>query len=96
MRVIVLVTHQHSLARPPHPVLIIVLLQSSESCQHRRVLFGLVLFRAEGVVAERKQPYFLGLICSERLRQDGTGGRLISSKHTLAYLQLTGTSFAGR
>jgi hypothetical protein len=40
---------------PPHSIFVIMLLQPPQSVFHRRIFFGLILFRTKGVVAERKQ-----------------------------------------
>lgn len=50
MRMVMLVTHQHALTRPPHPVLPIVLFQPLQPRKYRRVFLGLRLFRPECVV----------------------------------------------
>lgn len=55
MRVIVLVADQNALARAAHAMLLIVLLQASQSVLDGWVLLWLRLFRAESIVAERIQ-----------------------------------------
>ena len=50
VRVVVLVADQDALAGAPHPVRRVVLLQPLKSGDHRRVLLGLRLLDAEGVV----------------------------------------------
>ena len=49
--VVMLMAHQHALARPPHAMLLVVFLEALQARQHRGVFLGLVFFRAEGVVA---------------------------------------------
>ena len=51
VRVVVFVADQHALARAPHAVRVIMFFQALEAREHRGVLFGLVLFCAEGIVA---------------------------------------------
>lgn len=55
MRVIVLVADQNALARAAHAMLLVVLLQTSQSVLDGWVLLWLRLFRAESIVAERIQ-----------------------------------------
>lgn len=71
MRMIVLVANQNPLTRPPHPMLLIVLFQPLQSREDGGIFFRLVLFGAEGVVAERKEANGLGLICREGLGEYG-------------------------
>lgn len=52
MRMVMLMTDQHSLARAPHAILVVVFFESPQSVLHRWVFLGLRLFRAESVVAE--------------------------------------------
>lgn len=73
---IMLMADQDPLARAPHAMLLVMLLQPLQPRQHRRVLFGLVLFGAEGVVAERVEPDRGGLVCGEGVGEDGAVRRL--------------------
>ncbi len=71
VRVIVLVADQNPLTRSSHPVLLIVLFQPLQSREYGGIFFRLILFCAEGVVAERKEADGLGLVCGEGLREYG-------------------------
>lgn len=62
VRVVVLVTDQNALTRPAHAMLLVMLLEAPQSRNDRRIFFWLVLFRAEGVVAQRIQADRLRLI----------------------------------
>lgn len=55
-------TYQDALAGPPHAMLLVVLFESSQPRLDRGVFFGLVLFRAERVVAQRVEADGFGLI----------------------------------
>jgi hypothetical protein len=50
MRMVVLVTDEDPLTGPPHPMLLIVLFQSSKTGQHRRIFLGLCFFGAKCVI----------------------------------------------
>ena len=52
---IVLVADQDTLASTAHAMFFVVLFQSLQTRQHRRVLFWLLLFGAKGVIAEREE-----------------------------------------
>lgn len=52
VRVVVFVAHEDALAGAPHAVLHIVLFQTLQSSQHRRILLWLRLLRPERVVRE--------------------------------------------
>ena len=54
---------QNALAGSAHAMSHIMLFQSLQACEHRRILFGLVLFGAEGVIAQRKEADGGRLIC---------------------------------
>lgn len=73
MWVVVLVADQDPLTRPPHPVLLIVLFQPLQSREYGGILFRLILFRAERIVAERKEADGLGLVRREGLGEYGSG-----------------------
>lgn len=68
---VVLVADEDALACAAHAMLVVVFLETLEAREHRGVFFGLVLFRAEGVVAEREEADAGGLIGGERFWEDG-------------------------
>jgi len=72
MRMIMLMADQDPLTRPSHPMLLVVFFQPLQSCEDGGIFFRLVLFRAEGVVAERKEANGLGLVRGEGLGEDGS------------------------
>jgi hypothetical protein len=72
MRVIVLVAHQHALAGAPHAMDNVVLLQSLQAGQHRRVFLGLVFLGAKGVIGQRVEADCLRLFGVERFGDDGS------------------------
>lgn len=76
MRVIMLMTNQDALTRPPHAMLLIMFLQALQTRQHRGVFFWLSLLRAEGVVGERVQSDSLGLVGIEGVGKGGGVGGL--------------------
>lgn len=76
VRVVVLVADQHTLARPSHTMFLVVFLKALQAREHRGVFFGLRIFGAEGVVAERVQAYRLGLVAVEVFGEDGAVERL--------------------
>lgn len=63
---IVFMADQDSLAGSAHAMFLVVLFQSLQACEHRGILLWLVLFRTEGVIAERVQADSRGLVCVER------------------------------
>lgn len=64
-----LVADQHALARAPHAMLLVVLLQAVQTCQDRRVFLRLVVLGTERVVAQRIQADRLGLVRAKGGRQ---------------------------
>ena len=48
----------------------VVLFQSLQTCKHRGVLFWLVLFGTERVIAERKEANGIRLVCVECFGED--------------------------
>ena len=69
--VVVFVADQDTLAGSAHAMFHVVLFQSLQACKHRRILFWLVLFGTEGVVAEREEADGGRLVCIEWFRNDG-------------------------
>lgn len=80
---VVLVADKDSLAGSTHAMFVIVLFQPLQACEHGGVLFRLVLFRAEGVVAEREEADGRRLVCVECFGEDGPV-RFTSLSETLA------------
>lgn len=68
---VVLVADQDALAGSTHAMSNVVLFQSLQTCKHRGVLFWLMFFGAEGVVAEREEADGGRLIRVECLGKDG-------------------------
>lgn len=73
MRMVMFVAHQDPFARPPHAMLLVMLLQPLQTCDDRGILFGLVFLRAEGVIAERVKADCFGLVGGESFGQDRPG-----------------------
>jgi len=73
MRVIVLMTDENALTRPSHAILLVMFLESLQSGKNRGVFFGLCLFCAKGVVAERVQTNSPGLVSIEVKWLDRSG-----------------------
>ena len=73
VRVVVLVAHQHTLARAAHAMLLVVLLQAAQTRRHGRILLRLVLLGAKCVVGQRVQPYRRRLVGVEVAGDDGAG-----------------------
>ena len=71
VRVVVFVADQDTLAGSAHAMFHVVLFQSLQACKHRRILFWLVLFSTEGVVAKREEADGGRLVCIEWLWNDG-------------------------
>lgn len=71
MWVVVLVTDQNALACSTHAMLVVVLFQPLQTREHRGVFFRLVLFGAEGVIAEREEADGERLVCVEWFGDDG-------------------------
>ena len=71
MRVAVLVADEDAFAGAAHAMLFVVFLQSVETREDGRVFFGLVLFRAEGVVTEGVEADGFGLVGGEGSGEDG-------------------------
>lgn len=72
MRMIVLMADEHALARAPHAVRLIVLLQPFQARQHAGIFLGLRLLGAERVVGQRVQADCLRLFGGEVVGRDGT------------------------
>lgn len=53
---IVFVADQNSFACSSHSMLFVVFLQALQTCEHGRVLLGLVFFRTKGIVTKRIEP----------------------------------------
>ena len=70
MWVIVFVADQDALAGSAHAMFDVVLFQSLQTCKHRGVLFWLVLFGTERIIAEREEANSLRLICVECFGKD--------------------------
>ena len=68
---IVFMADQDSLAGSTHAMILVVLFQSLQACEHRGILLWLMLFGTKGVVAERVKADGRRLVCVERL---GNGG----------------------
>ena len=64
---VVLMADQDSLACSTHAIFLVVLFQSLQACEHRRILLWLVLFGPKGVVAERIEADGRRLVCVKRL-----------------------------
>ena len=64
---------QDALAGSAHAMIHIMLFQSLQACEHRRIFFRLVLFGTESVVAQRIEADGGRLVCVERLGGDGPG-----------------------
>ena len=73
MRMIVFMADQNPFASPPHPMLLVVLLQPLQPREHGGVFLRLVFFRAECVIAERKEANRLRLVCGEGFGEYRTG-----------------------
>lgn len=56
---------QDALAGSAHAMVHIMLFQSLQACEHRRIFFGLVLFGTESVIAERIEADGGRLVCVE-------------------------------
>jgi hypothetical protein len=65
---VVLMAHQNALAGPSHSMLVVMLLESLQTCENRRIFFGLSIFGSKGVVAQRVEPDGLWLVRIEILR----------------------------
>ena len=77
MWVVVLVADEDALGRPPHAMFFIVLFQTLQAGGDGGIFFGLRLFRAECVVAERKESDRCWLVGGEGFWNDGTAQGLI-------------------
>lgn len=82
MGVVVLVTHQDSLAGPSHSMEAIVFFEALQPCQNRRILFWLCLLSAEGIVRQGVQADSLRLLCGEVLRDNGPRSYRVRSSHS--------------
>lgn len=71
VRVVVFVTDQDAFAGSAHAMLLVVLFQPLQACEHGRILLWLVLFSPKGVVAERIEADGGRLVCVEWLRNGG-------------------------
>lgn len=65
MWVIVFMADQDSFAGSAHAMFHIMLFQSLQTCEYRGILFGLMLFGAESVVAEGEEANGGRLVCVE-------------------------------
>jgi hypothetical protein len=52
MRMIMFMTDENPFTSPTHAMLFVMFFQPFQAGEHRRVFFGLILFGAEGVIAE--------------------------------------------
>lgn len=71
------VTDQDPFAGAAHAMLFVVLFEALQAREHRRVFFRLVLFGAEGVVAEGVEADGFGLVGGEGFGEDGPGRGLV-------------------
>lgn len=74
MRMVVFVADQHTLARPPHAMFLVMFFEALETRAHRWILFWLRLFGAEGVVGEGVETDGFGLVFGEGFGDDGAVG----------------------
>lgn len=65
------VTDQDAFAGSAHAMLLVVLFQPLQACEHGGILLWLVLFSSESVVAQRIEADGGRLVCVEWLRNSG-------------------------
>lgn len=92
MWMVVFVTDKDAFTSPPHAMLLIVLLQSLQTSQDRRILFWLLLLSAECVITQWVEAKCLGLIVIEGFGTDrrigGLEGRLCDGRHVVRRVYL--------